>query len=115
MLKEEIVVGKSYVNEGACVIREVVEEVDRHRVKYQAFELDSGRLLPARHRECTKGELRRWADREARPNEAARLHPYEQAAWADLLSPSERGALRPEEARTSAEKTPGALGFPQPK
>src|SRR5512142_2995994 len=74
MLKEEIVVGKSYVNEGACLIREVIEEVDSRHVKYSAFELDSGPWLPARHSVCSRRDMQRWADREARPHEEARLH-----------------------------------------
>ncbi len=115
MLKEEIVVGKSYVNEGACIIREVVEEVDSYHIRYNTFELDSGRLLPARHRVCSKGELKRWADREARANEASRVHPYEQAAWTDPLPSAGRGSLRPEEARSAAEASPGSRTFPQPK
>ena len=114
MLKEEIVVGKAYVNEQMCILREVVEEVDNRHVRYHAFELESGRLLPARHRTCSRAELKRWADREAEMNERARIHPFEVDAiladGADL-----QGALLPEEARTASEAAPGVHTFPRTK
>ena len=113
MLKEEIVVGKSYVNEGACVIREVVEEVDHHRVKYISFEVESGKLLPARHRTCDRRELRRWADREAKAQGTARIHPFEARATTGFAA--ERYAWRPEEVRTIADAAPGAHTFPRVK
>ncbi len=109
MLKEEIVVGKSYVNEGACIIREIVEEIDDRQVRYNVFELESGRLLPARHRVCSRNELRRWADRETMPQERLRIHPYEpNASQADSSKPF---SLRPEEARAAADAAPGAHTF----
>ncbi len=46
--KQNIAVGRSYVNEGAHIAREVVEEVDRRKVKYNAFDLVDGRLIPDR-------------------------------------------------------------------
>jgi hypothetical protein len=115
MLKEEIVVGKAYVNEGASMIREVFEEVDRRHVKYHAFELGSGRLLPARRQVCDRRELARWADREAKFDEIARIHPFEQRAAVDMALPQEHGTLRVDEARTAMDESPGAHTFPRTK
>ena len=61
--------------------REVVEEVGNHKVKYNAFELATGRLVPAPFQTCFRGELAYWADREASPEEVAKLHPFEPAPW----------------------------------
>ncbi len=115
MLKDEIVVGRSYVNEDACIVREVVEEVDDRHVKYQAFELESGRLLPARHRVCEKRDLARWASRLADPDEVARIHPFEPASALDSPFPPDRRDARLEEAMTAIHGTPGAHTFPRIK
>ncbi len=111
MLKEEIVVGKAYVNERTSLVREVIEEVDNRHVRYIAFELESGRLLPARHSICSKAELKRWADREIEPHEQARIHPYQANASAENHSSMGNG-LRPEEARAVADGAPGTHTFP---
>lgn len=115
MLKEEIVVGKSYVNERACLLREVIEEMDSRHIKYSAFELDSGKWLPARHSICSRQDMQRWADRQARPHEQARIHPFEQEAWFDILLPAQHNAMDPDEARVTIERIPGARTMPQPK
>ncbi len=74
MLKRrEILVGKCYVNEGRRAARQVVEAVDRFRVKYNEHDLATGRLLRAPHRVCRKRELVHWANREATSEEATRL------------------------------------------
>ncbi len=113
MLKEEIVVGKSYVNEGACIIREIVEEIDGRHVRYNVFELESGRLLPARHRVCSRHEFQRWADRQTMPQERLRIHPYE--PFASAADSSRPFSLLPEEARAAADAAPGAHTFPRVK
>ena len=115
MLKEEILVGRSYVNEHACIIREVVGEVDRHHVSYNAFDLDSGKLIPAPHRVCHVREMARWADREAQAVETARTHPYESAASVDSLLARGQGARRPEQARAAIDAAPGMHTFPRTK
>src|SRR5512141_2800684 len=71
MHKEQIVVGKAYVNEDACVLREVVEELDRNSVRCSTFDLATGRLLPTRHSNWNRAQLARWADREATEPEVA--------------------------------------------
>jgi hypothetical protein len=111
MLKEEIVVGKSYVNEGACILREIVEEVDSRHVRYNAFELESGRLLPARHRVCSTGEMQRWADRQAEACETDRIHPFDPDGSADGAWWN-RSSMDPEQARAAADAAPGAHTFP---
>ncbi len=112
MLKEEIAVGKAYVNEGACIIREVIEEVDSRHVKYMVFELDTGRLLPARHQVCGKRELRNWADREARPQEVARMHPFDPAERSMDPFSSMQARLHPDEARAIADAVLDTHMFP---
>ncbi len=81
MLKLEILVGKSYVNEDASVVREVVEELDGRRIRFNAFDLETGKLLPTRHQVCARRELARWADREANEGEMARIHPFDPGEW----------------------------------
>ncbi len=114
MLKEEIVVGKAYINEHASIVREVVEEVDSHHVRYNAFDLTTGRLIPASRRVIHRRELARWADREAEPRETARIHPHEQGAWLDAngLVPLERGTVNLERARAALQADPGTHTFP---
>ena len=81
MNRDQIVVGKSYVNDGASIVREVVEEVDARRVKFNAFELRTGKLIPARRQVCRRSQLARWADREASQRETARIHPFNPGSW----------------------------------
>ena len=115
MLKEEIVVGKSYVNEGSCIIREVVEEVDRSHIRYHSFELNSGRLLPARHQVCARVVLAHWADREAGPSEIARIHPYEADVSRGATGESSERPIGLDEAHAELDRAPGAHTFPPPK
>ncbi len=75
--KQDVRVGRSYVNEEARIAREVIQELSRHMVRYNAFDLRTGSLLGAPLQVCHAGQLARWADREARPEEVAKLHPYE--------------------------------------
>ncbi len=85
MLKQDVVVGKSYVNEVESVIREVAEETDAHQVRFHAFDLATGKLIPVTRQTCHRRQLARWADREASPQEIARTHPY---AAADPFNPT---------------------------
>jgi hypothetical protein len=115
MLKEEIIVGRSYVNEHAGIIREVIGEVDSRHVSYNAFDLDSGNLITDPHRVCHVREMARWADREAQALETARIHPYEAAASVDTLLTRRLGARNPEQARAAIDATPGIHTFPLTK
>ena len=80
MLKRrDILVGECYVNENTRMAREVLEELDRFRVKYNAYDLTSGYLLRAPHRICQKRQLVHWADREATEEEKTSLQREEAA------------------------------------
>jgi hypothetical protein len=108
MRKEEIVVGKSYVNEGTRIVREVVEEVDDRRVKFNAFDLASGKLIPAQPQVCHRSQLARWADRQASAEETARIHPFDPEAWfADV---PDREAVNAELERVKARMAQTAAG-----
>ncbi len=115
MLKERIVVGKAYVNERARVLREVVEEVDERRVKFNAFDLSTGRLLPSRHRTCEKREMASWAQREARPDETARAHPFQPDIWTQSDPDGITRTMKLEEAKAALETTTSPHAFPQAK
>jgi len=112
MQKEQIVVGKSYVNEHACIVREVVEEVDGRRVKFNTFDLATGKLIPTRHKVWNKAQLARWADREASVPETTRVHPYESGAGFNLLFPPEQAGTSLEHAKATMDKMPGHHTFP---
>jgi hypothetical protein len=79
--KQNIAVGRTYVNEDAHIAREVVEEIDKRKVKYNAFDLIDGRLIPAALQICRKSDLAHWADREANRDEIAKIHPFEPLPW----------------------------------
>jgi hypothetical protein len=111
MLKDEIIVGKSYVNEDAHVLREVVEEIDSRRIKFNAFNLDTGQLLPSPNQVCRKSQLARWANRGARPREIARVHPYDQSTWFEGLPPGEQVGAQLERAKASMEQMAGNRTF----
>ena len=112
-MKEEIVVGKAYVNEAARVIREVVEEVDDHHVNFNAFELDTGKLIPARHRAAHKRAMARWADRAALPSETDLIHPFEEANLGRKLLPPGCGTLHIAQARAAIDASPGTHLLPR--
>lgn len=110
MLKQEvIVVGKAYVNEDAGVIREVVEEVDGRRVRYNTFDLATGTLIQAPPKVCYKSQLARWADRAARPYETARVHPY--APRMESLPPEEGAAQELERLKARVGETAVGQAF----
>ncbi len=82
MLKmQNIAVGRSYVNEGVKIAREVVEEVDQRKIKYNAFDLKDGSLIPVAMQVCRKSDMAHWADREATPDEIAKIHPFDKLPW----------------------------------
>jgi hypothetical protein len=76
MRKQNIAVGKTYVNERAQIAREVVEEVDRRKIKYNAFDLKDSKATPSVMQICRKSALALLADREANPDEIAKLHQF---------------------------------------
>ena len=112
MLKSHaIVVGKSYVNERTAQVREVIEEVDDRRVKYNAFDLNTGKLIPAPYQICHKSQLSRWADREARPREISRFHPYVPGPWFEEASTRETVDVQLERTKANMEQLAGTHPF----
>ena len=105
--KQTIFVGRSYVSERARVVREVVEEVDRRRVRYNAFDLEDGSLLQAPLQTCFKCQLLRWADREARPGEMARIHPFELAPGFETSAKQESLSRDQERIKAGSEQAAG--------
>ncbi len=112
MLKEQIVVGKAYVNDRAQVLREVVEEVDEERVRFNAFELQTGRLLPTRHRTWARSDMASWAQREARPEERALVHPYDAEAGAGASAPATNRGVPLDIAKAALEVGRAPHSFP---
>ena len=89
MRKQNIAVDRSYVNEKEQIAREVVEEIDQRKVKYNAFDLKDGRLTPAVRQTCRKSDMAHWADREANLDEIVKMHPFEQLPWFEAIPPRE--------------------------
>jgi hypothetical protein len=108
MLKSDsIKAGHAYVNERAGSIREVVEELDRLRVMFNEFDLQTGHLIPAPFQIAYKSQLARWAEREARTFESARLHTIMGLQWFQALRPSELKKAELERTRASVEQVVG--------
>ncbi len=90
MLRQQAIrVGGTYVNERDGHIREVVEELDRFRVRVNEFDLRTGRLVAPPLRLAYKRHLHRWANREATPEELVRLHPRDM----NRVVPRQEGAV----------------------
>ncbi len=105
MLKANAVrAGHAYVNERMGTIREVVEEIDRLRIKYNEFDLQTGQLIPAPFQMAYRSQLARWAEREARTFEAARLHRLNKHSWFDAPRPGEIQRTEIELRRASREQ-----------
>ena len=112
MLNSHVIgVGKSYVNESKAEVREVVEEVDHRRIKYNAFDLNTGKLIPAPYQVCHKSQLSRWADREARSQEIAKLHPYQPGPWFEEVPSREAVDTQLERTKANMEQLAGNHTF----
>ncbi len=108
MLKADSVrAGHAYVNERTGAIREVVEELDRLRVKYNEFDLRTGELMPAPFRVAYKSQMARWAEREARAFEVSRLHRVNRPSWLDASKPGEMTQMETELRRANQEQVVG--------
>lgn len=73
LTRREVSIGKCYVNEKENIAREVVDVVNRQMVKYNIYNLRTGRLLRQPHQTCLQSQMVRWADREATDEEYAKL------------------------------------------
>ena len=71
--RRNISVGKFYVKDKTRIVREVIALIRQRKVVYNAYDLRSGNLLRTPHQICPKKQLARWADREAEPEEFAKL------------------------------------------
>jgi len=67
----QITIGKSYVNEKARVVCEVIE-LDKWSVRYKTYFLVTGEKFGA-PRQSSRREFMRWTDREATHEEMASL------------------------------------------
>ncbi len=105
--KQNIAVGRSYVNEAAHIAREVVEELDRRKVRFNAFDLKDGRLIPAALQTIRKSDLARWADREANREEIARIYPFDPAPWFEEVPHSEVKAAELELVKANIQQVVG--------
>lgn len=101
---ESIRVGMAYLNERDGRIRELIEEVDRFRVRINEFDLRSGRLVPPSLRTADKRPLIRWANREATLIELARIHPGDRRAPIGVVVQNEAAKARREQARARMEQ-----------
>lgn len=70
----EIKPGKFYANE--YLIREIVEENEEGNVHWRSYILEDGSSTGDSGL-CSKQSIRKWADREATPEEIARLQRQE--------------------------------------
>ncbi len=101
---ESVKVGTAYVNERDDSIREVVEELDRFRIRFNEYKLQTGRLIAPPLRTAYKRPFIRWASREATPRELALLHPNGKHAWHRPPRPQELRNLEHEHRRAGLEQ-----------
>lgn len=106
--QESITVGSAYVNERDGLVREIVEEVDRFRVKVNEFSLRTGRLVAPALRTAYKRGMARWAQREATGLELERLHPGDRHSVGNAEAPGETQKAEHEHRRARAEQVAGA-------
>ncbi len=69
--KQDLIVGKFYVNPGRRIARQVLQ-AGENIIAYYNFHLDTGNSCGSPC-ECTVQDFMRWADDEARPEELAFL------------------------------------------
>lgn len=94
--KQDLRVGKWYVNYGSKVARAVLEVSDT-TVTFITYHLDTGNSCGSAS-ECARADFIRWADHEATSAEIARLESFD----LDALSPASQSAhpLRLKRGRT---------------
>jgi len=73
LARREVRIGKCYVKDNKRIVREVIAERYHRKVVYNAYNMQTGRLLRAPHQICSVKQLIRWADREATAEESANL------------------------------------------
>ena len=88
--RRDVNVGKWYVKDKTRIAREVIALVSRRKVVYNAYDLRTGKLVRTPHQICPSKQLVRWADREARPEEFAKIKHDESLA----IFGSEEGEMK---------------------
>ena len=73
--KQDLLVGKCYVNYGRKVARAILVASDTI-ITFISYHLDTGNSCGSAS-ECTKADFIRWADHEATPAEVAKLKAHE--------------------------------------
>ncbi len=101
---EPLKVGIAYVNERDGLLREIVEEMDRIRIRFNEFDLKTGRLRIPVRRIGYKRPFARWATRPATSAERTQTRPT--AGGPELAYPNsdELGRLEHEHRRAGIEQ-----------
>lgn len=73
LARREVRIGKCYVKDNKHIVREVIAQRYHRKVVYNAYDMQTGKLLRAPHQICSVKQLIRWADREATTEESANL------------------------------------------
>ncbi len=101
---EPVKVGTAYINEREGLIREVIEEVDQFRIKFNEFDKRTGRLISPPMRISYKRPFARWASREASQRELGWLHPNAGHAWLASGKAGEENSLDQDHRRARMEQ-----------
>lgn len=101
---ESLKVGAAYVNERDGLLREVVEELDRFRIRFNEFDLQTGRLHAPARRVGYKRPFARWATRKATAAELALARPAATSSGLASANVYELGKLEHEHRRAGIEQ-----------
>ncbi len=101
---EPLRVGTAYVNERVGLLREFVEEMDRFRIRFNEFDLKTGRLRIPVRRIGYKRPFARWAKRQATSAERAQTHPTARGPELASANSDELGRLEHEHRRAGIEQ-----------
>ena len=73
LTRRDVGIGKCYIKDKAQTAREVIAVIPHRKVVYNAYDLQTGKLIHTPHQICPRNQMIRWADREATPEEYAML------------------------------------------
>jgi hypothetical protein len=80
LTRRDVSIGKCYIKDKAQIAREVIAVTHHRKVVYNVYNLRTGKLLSMPHQICPRNQMIRWADREATPEEYAKLERDEAVA-----------------------------------
>lgn len=80
LTRRDVSIGKCYIKDKAQIAREVIAVTHHRKVVYNVYDLRTGKLLSMPHQICPRNQMIRWADREATPEEYAKLERDETMA-----------------------------------